>query len=306
MPIPEEFSCSCETSLGWAFGCSRIGASHVRAQKSCDDAYAVWSGSLGAIPALAIAVADGHGDSRHDQSRFGAGIAVHAALEEMMLFCRIHQAKCGHQEICADFKTAFPRRITRRWREMVEQDAEHRGVCAGTPDHPEDPLTARYGTTLIVALVVSDAILLGQIGDGDLLLIRPEGIIEAPLPKDPTLTGKETHSLSSKDAHLLWRTATLDRDAGGVLIAATDGISDSFAGSDSEEFFVFIKSLVERVRTYGVENVARAMSGWLDRYSTIASGDDMTLVYAGIHPSPAPVQTADPCTETIKKPSEEW
>ena len=89
-----------------------------------------------------------------------------------------------------------------------------------------------------------------------------------------------------------------------MLIAATDGISDSFDGSDSDDFFIFIKSLVDRVCTYGVENVAGAMAGWLDRYSAIASGDDMTLVYAGIRPSSAPVQTAD--RETIKKPSERW
>ncbi|MFA5221842.1 MAG: PP2C family serine/threonine-protein phosphatase [Methanoregula sp.] len=306
MPIPQEFSCSCETSLGWAFGCSRRGASHLHAQKSCEDAYAVWSGSLGATPALAIAVADGHGDVRHDQSQSGAGIAVHAALEEIMLFCRIHLPEPGHVELCADFKTAFPRRITRRWREMVEEDAGRRGIGAGTADHPDDPLPVRYGTTLIVALVLSDAILLGQIGDGDLLLLRHDGVIEAPLPKDPALTGKETHSLSSKDAHLLWRTATLDRDAGGVLIAATDGVSDSFGGSDSEEFLVFIRSLVGRVRTYGIENVARAMAGWLDRYSVIASGDDMTLVYATIHPSRAPDQPVTPREEPISKPSEGW
>ncbi len=131
---------------------------------------------------------------------------------------------------------------------------------------------------------MADTILIGQIGDGDIVLVRPGGVIECPIPADPSLMGSETRSLSSRDAHLLWRTATLDRGDGGVLIAATDGVSDSFDGSEGPEFIKFVQSLVARIAQYGVENVAEAMSGWLDRYSALASGDDMTLVFVLIRP----------------------
>jgi hypothetical protein len=47
----------------------------------------------------------------------------------------------------------------------------------------------------------------------------------------------------------------------------------------------FVQSLTARIAQYGVENVAGAMSGWLDRYSALASGDDMTLVFVLIQPS---------------------
>ena len=42
----------------------------------------------------------------------------------------------------------------------------------GTPD-PEfdEALLIRHGTTLIVALVVGDVLLIGQIGDGGVLLV---------------------------------------------------------------------------------------------------------------------------------------
>jgi serine/threonine protein phosphatase PrpC len=167
------------------------------------------------------------------------------------------------------------------------QDAASQGI-AHPVENPDpkgyDPIFTRYGTTLIAALVIKDSIVAGQIGDGDLLMVRPDGTIEFPLPRDLTMTGNETRSLSSSDAHLLWRTATFDRGHGGVLVAATDGVSDSFEGSDSEEFRVFIKSLADRISTYGMEPVARAMSGWLDRYSAVASGDDMTLVYVYVQP----------------------
>jgi serine/threonine protein phosphatase PrpC len=160
-----------------------------------------------------------------------------------------------------------------------------RRELAGTGEGETSPgIFTRYGSTLIAAAVITDTILIGQIGDGDIVLVRPDGTVECPIPQDISLMGGETRSLSSRDAHLLWRTATLDRGDGGVLIAATDGISDSFDGSEGPEFMKFIQSLVARIGQYGVENVADAMSGWLDRYSGLASGDDMTLVFVLIRP----------------------
>ncbi len=287
MPLPEEFSCTCDTGLGWAFGCSRTGAAHLRAGRPCEDAYALWSGSAGAEPCIACAVADGHGDPRHDRSRTGAALAVDAAIGELVAFHRSYaDGNIPRQQFRAGFKTDFPRLVTRRWRELVIRDVNRQeNIPFSSQQAPgTEQVFTRYGTTLLAALVVNDGILLGQIGDGDLLLVRPGGSIEAPLPRDPVIAGNETHSLSSADAHLLWRTATIDREDGGILLGATDGISDSFNGSESEEFSVFVRSLADRIRTYGTEAVAAAMGGWLDRFSAIASGDDMTLVWACIRP----------------------
>jgi len=293
MASPEDFSCTCDTGLGWAFGCSRTGASHRKAQKSCEDAYALWSGSVGAEPCIALAVADGHGDPRHDRSRTGAALAVQAAIAELISFHRAYSdGTIPRQQIRAGFKTDFPRLVTRRWRDLVVQDTS----CLEDPVSGTDLTYTRYGTTLLAALVIPDSILLAQIGDGDLIIVRPGGTIEIPLPNDPNLAGNETYSLSSSNAHLLWRTATVDRGNGGILLGATDGVSDSFNGSESEEFSVFIHSLADRIRTYGIEPVATAMSGWLDRFSEIASGDDMTLVWACIRPTDRSEESDDTLT----------
>ncbi|MGB8819794.1 MAG: PP2C family serine/threonine-protein phosphatase [Methanoregula sp.] len=310
MPSPEEFSCTCDTGLGWVFGCSRTGASHLRARRPCEDAYAIWSGSAGAQPCIAFAVADGHGDPRHDLSRTGSILAVEAAIGELVTFHRSYaDGNIPHQQFRASFKTDFPRLATRRWRELVGQDAERQTLPSPrTPQAhgPTEQIFTRYGTTLLAALVVGDTILLAQIGDGDLLLVRPGGTIEFPLPRDPVLAGNETHSLSSADAHLLWRTATIDRGEGGILLGATDGISDSFAGSESEEFSVFVHSLADRIRTYGTEAVAAAIGGWLDRFSEIASGDDMTLVWACIRPEERLTQEPEPDNDASLSGKEGW
>ena len=283
MPSPEEFLSASEQNIGWAFGCSRTGASHRKVDHPCEDAFGIWSGSSGGVPCIATAVADGHGDPRHDMSRTGAALAVSSAIEELVSFHRNHLATPPSPSIRMEFKADFPRRVSRRWRDAVREDSDRHGGPTPTFSDPDPVPYSRYGSTLIAALVTSDSILLGQIGDGDVVLVRPDGTLEIPLPADTSLLGTETRSLSSRDAHLLWRTATLDRGAGGVLVAATDGVSDSFDGSEGVEFSKFVRSLAERIREYGIESVAGSMKGWLDRYSELASGDDMTLVFICIN-----------------------
>ena len=285
MSSPGEFHCACDPALGWVFGCSRTGSSHRKNGRPCEDAFALWSGSSGAVPSLAFAIADGHGDSRHDLSRTGAALGVQAAIEEMVTYNRIHLSDSPQHAIRAEFKTDFPRRVSRRWREMVTEDAEQRMSDTIQRDDTVRSVFTRYGSTLLAASVIADTVLIGQIGDGDIVLVRPDGSIECPIPGDPLLLGNETRSLSSPDAHLLWRSATLDRGEGGVLVAATDGVSDSFDGSDGFEFLKFIRSLVSRIDQYGVESVAGSLISWLDRYSALASGDDMTLVFVIMNPT---------------------
>jgi serine/threonine protein phosphatase PrpC len=306
MPDPGEFHCTSNTSLGWAFGSSRTGSSHRSSNLPCEDAFALWSGSAGAAPCIAIAVADGHGDPRHDRSRTGSALAVQAAVEELVTFHRMHLHEVPQHIVRSEFRADFPRRICRRWREAVSEDACRCDGGIPGDTEPDNSLFTRYGSTLIAAAVMPDTILAGQIGDGDLVLVRPDGSVEYPVPADTSLVGNETRSLSSRDAHLLWRTATLDRGEGGILIAATDGISDSFDGSEGPEFEKFIKSLVARIGEYGVENVVTAMSGWLDRYSALASGDDMTLVFILISAAGISDETYKSSGDWMKEPAGEF
>ncbi|WP_321508060.1 PP2C family serine/threonine-protein phosphatase [uncultured Methanoregula sp.] len=296
MQPTRDFQCTSDASLGWAFGCSRTGASHISSGRPCEDAFALFSGSSGAKPCIAVAVADGHGDPRHDLSRTGSALAVQAAIDELIVFQRLHLHDVPNLSIRAEFKADFPRRTSRRWREAVNEEPlrnENGYLPSGSSGNAE---YSRYGSTLIAAMVVADMILISQIGDGDVVLVRPDGTIETPIPADPSLVGKETHSISSRDAHLLWRTATLDRGPGGVLIIATDGVSDSFDGSEGEEFIRFIRSLVARINEFGMESVAGSMKSWLDRYSALASGDDMTLVFVCVNEVEEERESAAPQT----------
>jgi serine/threonine protein phosphatase PrpC len=281
--------------VGWACGCSRRGNSHARDGRPCQDAHSIWSSSFMGEPILAVAVADGHGGERHDLSHCGAALAVQAAVSEVIASLPVAGSERAWRPVSLSGEEEFHTRVTARWKESVVADAGRKPNLSpdegGVPD-----LFTRYGSTLLLALVDGSECWVGQIGDGDILLVRPDGSIETPVPKDETLLGMVTYSLSSRDSTGLWRTARFPIGAGGLLLLATDGLSDSFENPEAE-FRVFARSLLERVTGFGIERVGSALPGWLDGYSLNGSGDDMTLVLVSLNPAPG--------TEVPKQPAGE-
>jgi len=268
--------------LGWACGCTRRGNPHARDGRPCQDAHALWSSSFLGEPLLVLAVADGHGGERHDLSHCGAALAVHAAVGEVIASLPAPSGEEAWQPVPRGREEEFHLRVTERWKEAVRADAERRtglSVEAGA----EKEVFTRYGSTLLVAIVDGSEGWAGQIGDGDLLLVRPDGSVEAPFPKDEELLGTVTYSLSSREAPALWKTARFPVGTGGLLVMATDGLSDSFEDPDAG-IRVFARSLAERVAAFGIDRIGTALPGWLDGYSRDGSGDDMTLAIALLTP----------------------
>lgn len=243
----------------------------------------MWSCSVSGRPCLAVAVADGHGDERHDRSEHGAALAVRAAVDELFALFAHAVADSALARLANDFKSDFPRRLGRRWREAVADDARRRAPETSDSQRDDSELYLRYGTTLLAALLVGDGLLVGQLGDGGILFVRPDGEVECPLPGDGGDVGTVTDSLCSPDAHLRWRTGVLERGAGGLLLLATDGLTNAF--TEDAEWHTFARSLASRLDEYGPGRVAAALADWLDGYSDRASGDDTTLAVAAIRPA---------------------
>jgi serine/threonine protein phosphatase PrpC len=264
-----------EVGIGWAVGCSRRGASHIRSGKPCQDAHSILLGSLSGYPHLIAAVADGHGDKRHDFSQYGSSLAVKVAVDELFAFYSLFGFEKSLISLKNTFKADFPRRLGRRWRDSVLEDAKSR--LGENPDNliNGNEIFSRYGTTLLVALAIPDVFLIGQIGDGNILVLRRDESLEVIFDKDDSLVGTETYGLSSSESHKLWHTAALDRSGGEILVMATDGIADSF--QNSTEFHKYIKNMQKILKEHGLKKGATWLPGWLDDLSQKGSGDDMTL-----------------------------
>lgn len=229
----------------------------------------------GSIAGYVVAVADGHGASRHDRSARGARIATCLATLLLRRLC------CGNDEaaLVRRFRDDFPKRLVRQWRRQVLDDA----LASGDP--PAGAVE-RYGTTLVVGLRTERLCLAGQIGDGDALVLRPGGMRRLIDP-DLTTIGLATHSLCEPAAHRHWRVSAGDPpQAGDILFLATDGFADSFAtGSDVARFN---DDLWQRIASFGASRVAGELPAWLDRLSRDGSGDDITVMMASLQPGGAP------------------
>ncbi|MBO9610856.1 MAG: protein phosphatase 2C domain-containing protein, partial [Paenibacillaceae bacterium] len=180
-------------------------------------------------------------------------------------------------ELARSFKQDLPRRVVRRWQHYVRDDAESRGIPVPEEMDKLRELYSRYGTTLLVALCTSRMILLGQIGDGNMMLINAKGHAEMLFAnRSDELVGNATFSLCSDQSHLLWLTA--QRSVEGkptLLLMSTDGLSNSFDSDQSYQAFAV--SLWESIRAKSVHAFRDYFPGMLRDFTERGSGDDITM-----------------------------
>jgi len=145
------------------------------------------------------------------------------------------------------------------------------GRSADTPVVP-------YGSTLLVAVIAACWLVCAQIGDGDMLAVRPDGSSFSPVPGDDRLDGRRTTSLCQPDALASFRTGAHDlrQVPLAALLLATDGYCNAQAdepwqprvGRDLAE----LAACRDR-RWFGPE-----VPGWAQRCASVeGSGDDATI-----------------------------
>ncbi|MCB9551088.1 MAG: protein phosphatase 2C domain-containing protein [Myxococcales bacterium] len=237
-----------------------VGASHRRAKLPCQDAAA----GAARGEALTVAVADGHGTSIHGD--LGAEVAVEVALAALLDFADGLGAR-GERLAEVQGYAEHPLRVqlARAW---VARVLERSG--------DEATSLAAYGTTLVFALETPSFLLLGQIGDGDVLLVDSDGIVSVPLPRDPAAFGDETPSLCMDQAAQWIRVRALPPPKGpALLIACTDGYANSYATSD--DFHAIGPGYLALVRERGLDAVAGHLPGFLERVTAGGSGDDIAV-----------------------------
>ncbi|MGG3007313.1 PP2C family serine/threonine-protein phosphatase [Geobacillus stearothermophilus] len=256
-----------------AYGCYTIvsvqGASHVKNQQPCQDAFACLEDSETGGP-LIIAIADGHGDKRHDMSHYGAKLATHIAVH--VLKDLYEQLKQSRTYLFRSFRDDFLKEVVKQWKKEVLAHASAHDIDGTDPSK----VYTRYGTTLLVALVCEEEALVGQIGDGDILVIDGKNRPIPSLDKGDDLVGNATYSLCSPEANRFWNAARIPRPLGNkFLMMSTDGLSNCF--EDDDNFYKFASSLAEYVDRHTFSSASDAFPSLLFTYSSRGSGDDITL-----------------------------
>jgi serine/threonine protein phosphatase PrpC len=263
------------------------GAHHVARQMRYEDAWAVAPATVldRDEPSVVVAVADGHGHARHFRSAEGAEIAVAVAA-------RLGTGSAAEIEAADDAGTVeeilgrLAPAVVSVWREHVRRDLEERPItederaAAGLDSDPTFvDLLYGYGATLLVAIAAGDWLACLQLGDGDLFVVAPDGMVRRPVPSDPRLDGLRTTSLCQPDAvdSIRYGVTRVTAQPIGAVLLATDGFGNAQDRRDWPD--AFGADLAALIRRHGDGWVAKALPEWVrDCASTDGSGDDVTAV----------------------------
>jgi hypothetical protein len=236
---------------------------------------------------LVAAVADGHGHQRHFRSARGSHLAVAVACEAAgELAARLDEFEAAGQIESEALHQLVPS-ITGRWREAVREDvaadpftAQEEAARVGG----DDALIA-YGSTLLLAIAGRRWLVLVQIGDGDIMGIQPDGRPLLPVPRDPSLDGRQTTSLCGPRAEDEFRAAVVDDSITPLLgvLLATDGygnaqVADPWADAVSAD-------LAELINDRPPEWLAGQLPLWANRCASADGSADDTTIALLIAPS---------------------
>jgi Protein phosphatase 2C len=260
------------TSRWQAVTATERGAAHRAAGLPNQDAVEVRPFGGGMV----AAVADGHGHSRHFRSARGARLAVSIACEAAGELAGRPDGPPADPE---ELRRLLVPEIVTQWR-----DAVHRDVAAEPFTGAEeavrrgDDATIPYGSTLLVAIGTGERLLLAQIGDGDIVCIRPDGTALLAVPGDPLLDGRHTTSLCSHGAGDSFRVATVDLAGTAVLgaLLATDGYGNAQVAQVWES--VVSAELAGPIATRPLSWMASQLQAQAGQCASVdGSADDTTL-----------------------------
>lgn len=230
---------------------------------------------------IVVAVADGHGHDRHFRSAAGSRLAVRTACAVVGELT----AEAGQQPWSTDRAAALrdrlPEAIVARWRDAVALDiAAHPYTAAelSALERAGDGPAIPYGSTLLVALIAGSWLVCAQIGDGDLLAVRPDGGAWAPVSGDDLLDGYRTTSLCQPAAVSAFRAAAHDLRATPLLalLASTDGYGNAQAEEPWQP--VVARDIAELAARHDHGWFAEQLPSWAERCASAAgSADDTTI-----------------------------
>jgi hypothetical protein len=267
-------------ALPWqVHAASAIGAGHVRDGRPNEDAvdHRLTRRTDGSA-LLVVAVADGHGDSRHFRSDRGARMAVAAAISVIRDW---PGASGGPAEVELRARRGLVPRVVAQWNTAVAEDlagdefneAEH----ALLADLALPPQTA-YGSTLLIGAFTNDYALFAQIGDGNIVAVLPDGMSINPVPGDMRLDGSHTTSLCQANAVAAFRIGVIDLAARPVFAALL--ASDGFGNAQVED--PWQPGVAADLAKLGFDHdqgwFASQVTDWAAQCASSAgSGDDSTL-----------------------------
>ncbi len=221
----------------------------------------------------AIAVADGHGSSRHGDIgdrlaveiaalRLGEIWAAHSAGPDPLGACEAHLRELGAASVLS------------AWRRSVEACAAvEPGRSRAVPE-----VLKPFGTTLLAALVRPEGALFLQLGDGCIWFLMDGEVQRARTESPEEGIGETTESLCLPHAERRIALRRVARPAytSATLLVATDGFQKSYSTDARAESF--LRDLDETYRSGSADVISRGLPSWAAEMAGKGSGDDTSIV----------------------------
>ena len=209
----------------------RRGRGHIARKTPCQDYCLSFPAGEGLF---VLCAADGHGGEEYTYSDLGSELACRTLKKTVERFA------CG-QDLSVFLGMEFRRTLLDSWRKEV---LEFHG-----PDSESDARIARrYGTTLLYAIVSDTDMVLGQLGDGAILLFNEDGVWQLFRRHEPKI-GSSTSSMVSGRAVYALHTEKYSRSLFPYVLLSTDGIYDKLDHGDA--FLRYGMELVRDTQIHG-------------------------------------------------------
>ena len=266
-----------------SFGISLQGARHVQNEQTCQDAFCIAEKNT----LLAICVADGHGDSKHQYSHIGSKIAVEIGCSillqalEALNEADIEISPFKQEQI---LQQSLPKRISWEWNQACKKIGHSQGLISdeqsnGAFDGSWSPNLVSFGTTLLGVAISANWMIVYQLGDGDISYIH-ENILEYAFEEDPEMMSTVTHSLCQTGNSDIAKLRCLPLKAPPkAVFLSSDGIRDCMQGERSH-YGTFIDWVQQKIQMESWDETIANLPEWLNKISQNGNGDDITLVFA--------------------------
>jgi Protein phosphatase 2C len=308
---------------------SAIGAGHVKDGRPNQDAVG-WK--LASRPdgstVLVIAVADGHGDTRHFRSERGAEMAVSAGISAVLAWSA--QISAAPAVVQGSAQRALVPDVVARWDAAVAADlarnpftdaervlhadaAQQSGGGRGARGREEQSGGGRgargreeqsgggrgargrdkqseiaYGSTLLLATLTADCAVFAQIGDGNIVAVLPEGGFLSPVQEDNRLDGWRTTSLCQADAADAFRVGVISLAASPLFAVLV--ATDGFGNAQADDPWQpgVAADLVRLAVRHGVGWFASQVPGWAAQCASSEGSGDDSTLALAINSAVAP------------------
>jgi hypothetical protein len=241
---------------------------------------------------VVLAVSDGHGSAASPRSGVGSALAVEITTNTLW---QLPEPVSG--EALAAAVTDIAGRWTARVTEHLAGNPLTAAELASSGLRSDlDGLvithrpTVLYGATLLFAVVSDVELVLGQLGDGDVVVVGDDGRAARPLPPDARLLAHATTSLSDDDAVSSVRTTIIDSAHYRLVLVSTDGLCNSYSADDG--FLQFGQDVLRTADAEGIDLIRNSLPDWLAETTRDGAGDDIGVAIAVLDP-PLPAGAGD-------------